>query len=97
MDKMLTGHRDIRNWAEARSARPALALNLSRSGELRRKLALRFAERLQSPPIAPESEGMTPCSWTAWLAELDRQNLALRVRDTDQVEVEFVTRDMLRQ
>jgi hypothetical protein len=25
------------------------------------------------------NEGVSPCSWTAWLAELDRQQLALKV------------------
>jgi hypothetical protein len=36
---------------------------------------------------------MAPCSWTAWLAELDRQNLALRIRDDDGYE--FVDRRQL--
>jgi hypothetical protein len=26
-----------------------------------------------------QDDGMSPCSWTAWLAELDRQQLALQV------------------
>lgn len=97
-DKTLTGHRDIRSWAEARHAQPALALGHSRNGELRRRLALRFAMSAPSPATAaPESEGMAPCSWTAWLAELDRQNLALRVRDVDNDAVEFVARGETRQ
>lgn len=97
-DKTLTGHRDIRSWAEARHAQPALALAHGRNGELRRRLALRFAISTKAPAIpAAESEGMTPCSWTAWLAELDRQNLALRVRDVDNDAVEFVTRGEARQ
>jgi hypothetical protein len=29
--------------------------------------------------MASEDDGMSPCSWTAWLAELDRQQLALQV------------------
>lgn len=98
MEKMLTGHRDIRRWAEARQAQPALALAHTRNGELRRRLALRFAMLAPTPVgLAAESEGMTPCSWTAWLAELDRQNLALRVPDVDNGDVEFVVRTETRQ
>ncbi len=97
-DRMLTGHRDIRRWAEARRAQPALALALGRNGELRRRLALRFSMQAPSPTDpAAENEGMTPCSWTAWLAELDRQNLALKVRDVDADAVEFVARGETRQ
>jgi hypothetical protein len=36
---------------------------------------------------------MTPVSWTAWLAELDRQHLALRVSQDE--EFEFVERKEL--
>jgi hypothetical protein len=92
-DRTLTGHHDIRRWAEARRAQPALALGHGRNGELRRRLALRFSVAAPSPvDPSPESEGLAPCSWTAWLAELDRQNLALKVRDIDTDVLEFVAR-----
>jgi hypothetical protein len=35
---------------------------------------------------------MSPVSWTAWLAELDRQNLALRVTGEKQPSYEFIER-----
>ena len=32
-------------------------------------------------------DGPSPCSWTAWLAELDRRQLALCVNDRDDFEL----------
>jgi len=40
-------------------------------------------------------QGSSPVSWSAWLAELDRQQLALRVTEGDDAEYEFVARKTL--
>jgi hypothetical protein len=75
MTHMLTRHRDIQNWVTDRSGTPAIARIRNRLGEERAQLRLRF-QRHDRPN---QDEGVSPCSWTAWLAELDRQQLALRV------------------
>ncbi len=80
---MLTRHRDIQNWVTDRSGRPAIARVRDRFGEERAQLKLRFAQQSEGRVDA----GMSPCSWTAWLAELDRQNLALRVEPTGDCEL----------
>lgn len=86
----LIAHRDIQNWVAARKGQPALRRVPDPTGRIRARLALNFA-RPQSPTETPsQDDGMSPCSWTAWLAELDRQNLALRVGD--QTAFEFIER-----
>lgn len=75
---MLTRHRDIQNWVSDRQGIPAIARVRDRFGEERAQLLLRFHKSNQAGSGA-EVAGMSPCSWTAWLAELDRQNLALQV------------------
>lgn len=72
---LLTRHRDIQDWVNDRSGRPAIAHVRDRFGGLHSQLKLRF---IRAEDGADEAE-MSPCSWTAWLAELDRQQLALRV------------------
>ena len=57
---------------------------------MRSRLALNFARPARPRETPSQDDGMSPCSWTAWLAELDRQNLAMRVgADSD---FEFVDR-----
>lgn len=87
----LVGHRDIQKWVEARKGQPAIRRELDRAGSVKARLAIRFkkAERPVSTPS--QDDGMSPCSWTAWLAELDRQNLALKVSERGSA-VEFVDR-----
>lgn len=87
----LVGHRDIQKWVETRKGQPAIRRELDRTGGVNARLAIRFKkiERLTSTP--PQDDGMSPCSWTAWLAELDRQNLALKVPERGSA-VEFVDR-----
>jgi hypothetical protein len=75
---MLTRHRDIQNWVTDRKGRPAIARVRDRFGDERAQLKLRFAKAREGQ----EDVGMSPCSWTAWLAELDRQQLALKVEPT---------------
>jgi len=86
----LVEHRDIQNWVTARKGQPALRSVPDPTGRMRARLALNFA-RPQAPTETPsQDDGISPCSWTAWLAELDRQHLALRVGD--QMVFEFVER-----
>lgn len=93
-DRTLTGHRDIQNWVADRNGIPAIARVRNRFGEERAQLKLRFA-RAGKPGSAgdqtDDATGLSPCSWTAWLAELDRQDLALKV-DTEADGCELVQR-----
>ncbi|ODT70193.1 MAG: hypothetical protein ABS75_13870 [Pelagibacterium sp. SCN 63-23] len=72
---MLTRHRDIRNWVADRNGAPAIARVRNRFGEERSQLTLRFSH----DDTGKDDVGMSPCSWAAWLAELDRQQLALKI------------------
>ena len=74
----LTRHRDIQNWVSDRHGIPAIARVRNRFGEERSQLRLSFQKRAK-PSHDSQDDGMSPCSWTAWLAELDRQQLALQV------------------
>ncbi len=74
----LTRHRDIQNWVTDRHGIPAIARVRNRFGEERAQLKLSFEKRRKDQP-GSQDDGMSPCSWTAWLAELDRQQLALKV------------------
>jgi hypothetical protein len=74
----LTRHRDIQNWVTDRKGIPAIARVRNRFGEERAQLKLSF-QRPNKEQLQSQDDGMSPCSWTAWLAELDRQKLALRV------------------
>jgi hypothetical protein len=80
---MLTRHRDIQNWVTDRHGKPAIARIRDKFGESQALLKLRFAQDAEGR----EDIGMSPCSWTAWLAELDRQQLALRVEPTGDCEL----------
>jgi hypothetical protein len=40
-------------------------------------------------------QGVMPVSWSAWLAELDRQQLALRVSEDGETEYELIERKSL--
>ena len=73
----LTRHRDIQNWVSDRHGIPAIARVRNQFGEERAQLKLSFQKRKKQ--IESQYDGMSPCSWTAWLAELDRQQLALKV------------------
>lgn len=84
----LVEHRDIQNWVTAQKGQPAIIRMPDQSGAAR--LALNFARRLAPTETPSQDDGMSPCSWTAWLAELDRQHLALRV--SDKSVFEFVER-----
>lgn len=74
----LTRHRDIQNWVTDRQGIPAISRVRNRFGEEHAQLKLSF-QRRDKAQIAGLDDGISPCSWTAWLAELDRQHLALKV------------------
>jgi hypothetical protein len=77
----LIRHRDIQNWVTDRKGIPAIARVRNRFGEARSLLKLSF-DRRRKQDHASQDDGLSPCSWSAWLAELDRQQLALRVDPT---------------
>ena len=79
----LTRHSDIQSWVTDRHGIPAVARIRDRFGDEKAKLLLRFV-RSQGGEI---DDGMSPCSWTAWFAELDRQQLALKVTPTGECEL----------
>jgi len=77
---VLTRHSDIQNWVSARNGLPAIARVRNHLGYEQSELHLRFSRPRRVPDVTPgQDDGMSPVSWTAWLAELDRQHLALRV------------------
>jgi hypothetical protein len=89
----LIRHADIQNWVSARKGQPAISRVPDRTGLMRSKLTLSFARQQATLNGTPsQDDGMSPVSWTAWLAELDRQNLALRVTGEKQPKYEFVER-----
>lgn len=92
----LVRHSDIESWVKARKGAPAISRVLDPTGSVRTRLALTFAKRETRIERTPtQDDGIAPCSWSAWLAELDRQHLALRILDTRGEGFEFVTRDTL--
>jgi hypothetical protein len=92
----LTRHRDIQNWVAEHQGLPAIRRMLNGFGELEPRLALKFAKPRPMPMSMPtQDDGMSPISWSAWLAELDRQHLALKVIDARQPAFEFVERSEL--
>jgi hypothetical protein len=91
----LTRHRDIQAWVSDRKGLPAVVQAQNSFGEMRAKLALRF-ESMGRPQGMPKvDQGASPISWAAWLAELDRQQLALRVFDDGETEYELIERKSL--
>lgn len=91
---MLTRHREIRDWVNSRRGKPAIRHEHDRFGSMRARLELIFSTPRTSlqngmPRI---DDGVSPVSWTAWLAELDRRQLALRVSDPETTEFELVPR-----
>ena len=93
----LVQHRDIQNWVTARHGMPAISRIPTSTGEVRARLALSFgkpAARTSMSEMAPAiDDGMSPVSWNAWLAELDRQHLALKVSSQKTPDFEFVERE----
>lgn len=86
-------HTDIQKWVSARRGQPAISPVRDRTGRMKSRLTLSFALHHTAPTETPsQDDGMSPVSWNAWLAELDRQNLALRVWGEKQPIYEFIER-----
>lgn len=83
MSKILTNAADIRQWVEARAGNPVM-LDTPDGTRSRTLLQLTFGQHLLN---SDENEGPDRpggyelASWDDWLAELDRQGLALKVSD----------------
>ena len=89
----LTRHNDIRTWVTAHRGVPALIPERDANGAVRARLALAFDRHDRPPEDMPlQDNGVAPCSWTAWLAELDRQQLALQIRDDKALDFAFIAR-----
>jgi hypothetical protein len=91
----LTRHRDIQAWVAERHGQPAMVRAPNRFGEWRARLALRFERPVRPAGMPSIDQGASPVSWSAWLAELDRQQLALRVSEDGATDYEFVERKTL--
>ena len=84
----LTRHQDIQNWVAGRHGLPAISRVPDQTGNVRSRLTLNFAGKRLAPLSTPsQDDGIVPVSWTAWLAELDRQHLALRVGQDENYEL----------
>lgn len=91
--RTLVQHRDIQNWVTARHGMPAISRVPTTTGQVRARLALSFGKTRNRPTSTPGiDDGMSPVSWSAWLAELDRQRLALKVSTQSKPDFEFVER-----
>jgi hypothetical protein len=88
----LIKHQDIQNWVKARRGMPAISRVPNSVGEMRARLALKFGRREERPAMPEMDDGMSPVSWNTWLAELDRQHLALKVSNQSGADFEFVER-----
>jgi len=88
----LVRHQDIQKWVSSRNGMPAITPGRDDIGLLKPKLGLSFGHRAKPRDMPTLDDGLSPIAWSAWLAELDRQHLALRVSDKDTPEFEFVDR-----
>jgi hypothetical protein len=91
----LTRHRDIQAWVADRKGMPAIVTARNSFGEWRARLALTFGRQDKPAGMPQVDQGASPVSWHAWLAELDRQQLALRVSPDGDTEYELIERKSL--
>jgi hypothetical protein len=91
----LTRHRDIQAWVADRKGMPAMQRQQTEFGEFRARLALKFDRPAKPVGMPRVDQGASPISWSAWLAELDRQHLALRVFEGGKTEYELIDRKSL--
>jgi hypothetical protein len=61
-----------------------------RNGLLRARLTIQFGRPTAANRMPNLDDGVSPVSWSAWLAELDRQQLALAI--TSDTEFELIER-----
>jgi hypothetical protein len=88
----LVRHGDIQKWVAARKGQPAIRHVVDPSGQTNPSLELAFGHNQTLSDTPSVDSGKSPCSWSAWLAELDRQRLALKVADGKTPVFEFVPR-----
>ena len=91
----LTRHRDIQAWVADRRGMPAMVRAPNSFGEMRARLALHFERHRRPDDLTGVDQSASPVSWAAWLAELDRQQLALKVSPGDAIDYELVERKTL--
>ena len=91
----LTRHRDIQAWVTDRQGMSAMVRGHNRFGELRSRLAINFHGMGKPQGMPGVDQGVMPVSWSAWLAELDRQQLALRVSEDGETDYELIERKSL--
>ena len=91
----LTRHRDIQAWVTDRKGMPPIVRGPNRFGEMRSRLAIKFRGMGRPEGMPGVDQGVMPVSWSAWLAELDRQQLALRVSEDGETEYELIERKSL--
>jgi hypothetical protein len=83
---MLTRHRDIQAWVSGRHGTPAMVREAVGTGAHPR-LTLRFSAPRRPNGMPTVDQDMSPVSWSAWLSEFDRQQLALKVAADDRFEL----------
>jgi len=85
MAQYLTAHDDVRAWATARAGTPAFAATPNPTdspGDQPPLLRLAFGQDIvngDGGEGADRMDGLQSVGWEDWLAEFDRQNLALTV------------------
>ena len=100
MSRVLIKHEEIRQWAEGRAGSPMM-MDVPDVTGTRTLLQMTFGQHALN---ADHNEGPDPLEeayqlvgWDEWLAEFDRQNLAIRVRDEIpgvlDNDFEFISRD----
>lgn len=101
MSKVLTKHTEIRQWAEARAGNPMSMDVPDGTGDSRTLLQITFGQHALNAdsnegPDRPTG-GYDLVGWDEWLKELERQGLAIKVRDEEpgmlDNDFEFVARD----
>jgi len=91
----LTRHRDIQAWATLRRGTPAIVPSHNGLGQRQPRLALRFSAPERPRELPHSDQGASPVSWNAWFAELDRQQLALRISASEETGYELIARKTL--
>jgi hypothetical protein len=86
-DHILTEHRAVQTWVSLRRGTPAVVPGHTKMGRVRTRLALKFEGPARPINMPAVDQGMSPVSWSAWLSEFDRQQLALRVLSDDEFEL----------
>lgn len=82
MSRILTDHEAIRDWAIARSGKPAMYEIPTGTGKTKTVLALVFGQRGDHEnDDNSATESLSIVEWPDWLNELDERGLAVSVSD----------------